>query len=133
MASRKIEDLHPDLQPLCRKFLQIAEEKDIDVLITCTYRSGEEQNRLYAQGRTTPGRIVTRAKAGQSSHNYEIEGKPAAKAFDFVPMVNGKPQWAASHPAWQELGKIAMDLGLEWYGAPGARFREFPHVQLPRR
>jgi peptidoglycan L-alanyl-D-glutamate endopeptidase CwlK len=130
MASRKIEDLHPDLQPLCRAFLAQAEKQNIDVLITCTYRSNAEQDVLYAQGRTTPGRIVTRAKAGQSAHNFTIDGKPAAKAFDVVPLVDGKPQWDAGHPAWQELGKIGMGLGLNWYGAPGSRFVEFPHFQM---
>lgn len=31
-------------------------------------RSSEKQAELYAQGRTTPGRIVTYAKPGQSKH-----------------------------------------------------------------
>lgn len=130
MASRRIEDLHPDLQPLCREFLAQAEEQGIDVLITCTYRSNAEQDALYAQGRTTPGRVVTRAKAGQSAHNFLIDGKPAAKAFDVVPLVNGKAQWKKTHPAWQTLGKIGMGLGLNWYGAPKSKFEEFPHFQL---
>lgn len=34
------------------------------------YRSFEEQDALYAQGRTTPGDIVTNAKGGESAHNY---------------------------------------------------------------
>jgi len=130
MASRKIEDLHPDLQPLCRAFLEQAEQQNIDVLITCTFRSNAEQTALYAQGRTAPGRIVTRAKAGQSAHNFTIDGQPAAKAFDVVPLVDGKPQWDARHPAWQALGKIGMGLGLNWYGAPGSAFPEFPHFEL---
>lgn len=130
MASRSIEDLHPDLQPLCRQFLAQADEQGIDVLITCTYRSNAEQTALYAQGRTAPGRIVTNAKAGQSAHNFTLDGKPAAKAFDVVPLVDGKPQWDARHPAWQDLGKIGTKLGLNWYGAPGARFPEFPHFEL---
>jgi peptidoglycan L-alanyl-D-glutamate endopeptidase CwlK len=130
MSSRRIEDLHPDLQPLCRAFLEQARTEGVDVLITCTYRSNAEQDALYAQGRTTPGRIVTNAKAGQSAHNFTLNGQPAAKAFDVVPLVDGKPQWDASHPAWQELGKIGMGLGLNWYGAPGSKFREFPHFQM---
>jgi len=31
---------------------------------------------------------------------------------------------------WQTLGRIGMELGLNWYGEPGAKFREFPHFQL---
>lgn len=130
MASRKIEDLHPDLQPICREFLLNAEDAGIDVLITCTYRSNDEQNALYAQGRTVAGSRVTNARGGQSAHNFTIDGKPAAKAFDIVPMVNGKPQWSSAHPAWQRLGKIGMDLGLNWYGAPNSKFHEFPHFEI---
>lgn len=145
MPSRKIEDLHPDLQPIAREFLRRCNVAGLDVLITCTYRSNEEQNQLYAQGRTKPGRIVTRAKAGQSAHNNTIQGRPASRAFDVVPLRNGKLIWGTSgngldnDPAddltddlelWQRIGQIGMELGLNWYGRPGAKFREMPHFEL---
>lgn len=130
MASRKIEDLHPDLQPICREFMAQAESRGVDVLITCTYRSNVEQDALYAQGRDKPGNIVTRARGGQSAHNFTLDGKPASKAFDVVPMNNGKCMWSAAHPEWQILGGIGESLGLDWYGNPSAKFREFPHFQL---
>ncbi|MDF0606648.1 M15 family metallopeptidase [Neisseriaceae bacterium TC5R-5] len=132
MPSRKIEDLHPDLQPICREFLRRCEAAGLDILITCTWRSGEEQNQLYAQGRSKPGARVTNAKAGQSAHNHTIQGRPAARAFDIVPMVAGKPMWDAQHPAWQQAGQIGMALGLNWYGRPNAPFREFPHFELAK-
>jgi peptidoglycan L-alanyl-D-glutamate endopeptidase CwlK len=47
--------------------------------ITCTHRSNEEQNQLYAIGRTVKGKIVTNAKAGQSKHNSY-----PSKAFDIA-------------------------------------------------
>lgn len=131
MPSRKINDLHPQLQPLCREFLQRAEAAGVDVLITCTYRSNEEQEALYSQGRTKPGNIVTRARAGQSAHNFKIGPAPAAKAFDVVPLDEfGHCIWDASHPDWQTLGRIGTEIGLNWYGAPGSKFREYPHFQL---
>lgn len=130
MASRDPKDLHPLLQPLFAKFRAEAVVQGLDFILTCTYRSNAEQEELYAKGRTAPGFIVTRARGGQSAHNFLLDGKPAAKAFDIVPVVNGKPEWSAAHPAWQALGKIGMDLGLNWYGAPGAKFREYPHFQL---
>lgn len=129
MASRKIEDMHPALQPLVHQFLAQAEHAGVDVLITCTYRSNEEQTRLYAQGRTAPGKIVTRAKAGQSKHNHTINGKPASLAFDIVPLVDGKAVWDAKHPHWQILGAIGQKVGFKWYGAPGSPFKEFPHFE----
>lgn len=130
MASRKIEDLHHNLQPICREFMQKVLDAGVDIIITCTYRSNEEQNELYAQGRTKSGLIVTRARGGQSAHNFTIDGKPAAKAFDIVPMIGGKPIWSVGHKAWTIAGKIGMELGLNWYGAPGSSFVEFPHFQL---
>lgn len=129
MASRKIEDMHPALQPLVRQFLQECDKAGLDVLITCTYRSGAEQDQLYAQGRTKPGPIVTRARAGQSKHNHTLNGKPASLAFDVVPMIDGKPMWSSKHPAWQAIGKIGQSVGFKWYGAPGSSFREFPHFE----
>lgn len=129
MASRLLSDLHPWLQPLAEEFLRQAKQRGIDVLVTCTYRSNEEQARLYAQGRTEPGKRVTNAKPGQSKHNYTQNGRPASKAFDVVPLVDGKPMWNAAHPAWKELGEIGVSIGLEWAGN-WKRFREYPHFQL---
>lgn len=68
MASRDKKDLRPELVQAYEK----AKEKyyslypnDPQPFITCTYRSGEEQNKLY---NSKPK--VTNAKAGQSPHNY---------------------------------------------------------------
>lgn len=79
---------------------------------------------LYAQGRTEPGPIVTRAKAGQSAHNYGF-------AIDVVPLVNGKPDWNGHDLIWQEIGQIGQRRGMRWYGAPQAKFPELPHFEHP--
>ena len=130
MPSRSLEDLHPRLRPLAEKFLSACARAGLDILITCTFRSRAEQDALYAQGRSQPGPIVTRARGGQSAHNFELDGKPAARAFDIVPLVHGKPVWDNKHPGWQEAGRIGIELGLNWYGRPGAPFREYPHFEL---
>lgn len=130
-SSRALEFLHPDMIPRVHLFLRTAKEAGIDLLVTCTWRSNEEQARLYAQGRTTPGRRVTNAKPGQSMHNFTLpNGAPASLAVDVVPLRAGKPVWAASDPVWQEAGKHGEAAGLEWAGR-WTRFREFPHFQHP--
>ena len=129
MASRKLSDLHPDVQPLAQKFLDKCAAENIDILVTCTYRSPKEQNILYAQGRTTPGKIVTNAKAGQSNHNHEIGGLPASKALDVVPLRAGKPVWGTKGDdlnLWMRVAEIGESVGLEWAGR-WKRFKEFPH------
>lgn len=145
MASRSIGDLAPSTQVLCNRHLDRCrrdlelKKRSVDVILTCTYRDDEEQNRLYAQGRTTPGRIVTNAKAGQSAHNAKTpQGKPAAKAYDVALIVNGKALWV-DDPAtpenemelWEIVGQHGVAAGLKWYGAPGAKFPEKPHFQEP--
>lgn len=153
MASRKLTDLSPAVEAMAIKFLSDCSDdpwfqrNGISVLITCTYRSGQEQDMLYAQGRTTPGRIVTNAKAGQSWHNaVDVHSLPAAEAFDFVPLRAGKPVWGTSGDGvdddpsddhkddlevWQRCGAHAVNCGLNWYGSPGSSFKEFPHCQNP--
>jgi len=134
MASRLVTDCHPILQPMLRACIVGWANEHLDVLVTCTWRSGQEQNLLYAQGRTAPGNIVTNAKAGQSAHNFTIEGRPASLAFDFVPMLNGKPDWngtGADFVLWSRAAAVAKRAGLKWYGEPGAPFHELPHCEHP--
>ncbi|WP_374420981.1 M15 family metallopeptidase [Chromobacterium sp.] len=130
MASRAISDLHPQLQPLAEAFVRRCRDAGVEALITCTWRSGAEQDALYAQGRSRPGPKVTNARAGQSAHNAMRHGSPAALAFDVVPLIGGKPVWDAHHPHWQLMGEIGAALGLNWYGRADAPFREFPHFEL---
>lgn len=146
MASREIKHLHPDVQVLhnkwydrCRRDVELL-KRGVTVLVTCTYRDEEEQARLYEQGRTKPGAIVTNAKPGQSKHNNKLpDGTPAALAFDFVPLLHGKPMWSAvDDPAtpdvdeqwvWHRVGEHGEAVGLKWAGRWTGRLREYPHLE----
>lgn len=122
--SRDLHDLKSEVRPLVDSFLAAGLAEGIDILVTCTLRTNEEQAALYAQGRTTPGIVVTHAKAGQSAHNYGL-------AIDVVPIVNGKPDWIGAHPIWQQVGRLGQAAGLEWAGGPDYPFHELAHFQLP--
>lgn len=134
MASRRLSDLHPDVAHLAQQFLSKCEMAGIHVMVTCTYRSEEEQQALYDQGRTKPGNIVTNAKPGESLHNCKYPlGTPASRAFDVVPIVNGKPVWDGTDPVWDQIGMIGIGIGLEWAGewtVEREHFVEKPHFQL---
>lgn len=121
--SRDINELHPLVAELCRKFITKCKESKIDVIITSTYRDAASQNALYAQGRTTKGRKVTNARAGQSFHNYRL-------AFDFVPIINGKAQWD-DLVTFTKCGEIAESLGLQWAGR-WVKFKELAHCQYTK-
>ena len=106
--SREIDHLQPAVARMCREFIFLCAEAGIDVIITATRRTMEEQAALYAQGRTKSGPRVTNAAPGQSWHNWGC-------AFDFVPIKNGKADWN-NIMTFGKCGKIAESVGLEWGG-----------------
>jgi peptidoglycan L-alanyl-D-glutamate endopeptidase CwlK len=118
--SRNLDDLAPPAKQRAEAFIAAAKAKGIDLLVTSTYRDSESQDALYAQGRTAPGAIVTRAKAGQSWHNWRC-------ALDVVPLVNGKAIWD-DQAVWKQVGEIGKSCGLEWAG-DWKTFKEYPHFQ----
>lgn len=120
MSSRKLEDLCPPARTRAGAFLQKCKDAGIDVLIYCTFRDNKEQDGLYAIGRTLPGKRVTNAKGGESWHNFHA-------AFDFVPLLAGKPQWANT-ALYLRCGEIAESVGLEWAGR-WKSFKETAHCQ----
>lgn len=129
MSSRSLFDLHPDLYPKAILMIKLLGEQGVDYLCYCTFRPDSEQNKLYAQGRTEPGKIVTYARGGQSKHNFTLDGKMASKAFDGAPLVGGKIVWDIKHPHWQKIGEVGHSLNLTW-GMDWKKFKEMPHFEL---
>lgn len=124
ITSRSLDDLLPPVHERAKKFLDLAKADGIDLLVTCTYRDFEAQERLFAQGRQLPGAIVTYAHGGDSWHNWR-------RAFDIVPMRAGKPVWSIrghDRDLWMRVGELGQMCGLEW-GGSWPRHPDFPHFQ----
>ncbi len=68
----RIAKIHPKLRSEAANILIEIQSKGIDIRITQGLRTTAEQDALYAQGRTKPGGIVTKAKGGSSFHNYGL-------------------------------------------------------------
>jgi peptidoglycan L-alanyl-D-glutamate endopeptidase CwlK len=122
--SRDLNDLRPECRRLVDPWLDDCAAAEIDLLVTCTLRTIQDQAVLFAQGRTTPGPIVTNAKPGQSAHNYGL-------ALDVVPLIHGKPDWSGTSPVWVSLANLGQARGLQWLGAPDSSFKEQAHFQHP--
>jgi peptidoglycan L-alanyl-D-glutamate endopeptidase CwlK len=123
-TERNIASLHPKAQERARAFMQLAvpliKRYGLDVRIISGLRTFAEQDALYAQGRTSKGRIVTNARAGYSNHNFGI-------AFD-IGVFQGKT-YLGEHALYDELGPLGESLGLEW----GGRWKTIvdkPHYQF---
>lgn len=119
----KIQTLHPKLRPIAARFINKVEEYlNKQLRITDGYRTFEQQNALYAKGRTKPGAVVTNSKGGQSYHNYGL-------AFDAYYTKDGKVDLKTTIK--QDVADIAKELGLDW----GGNFKTIvdkPHFQLTK-
>lgn len=124
---RGIDKLHPQMQKACNKFLEECQKQDLNVLITETLRTQAEQEALYAQGRTTPGNIVTNARGYSSPHCWGV-------AFDFCRNVKGK-EYDNSDGFFDKVGKIAKTIfdNTEYDLFWGGDFKSFvdkPHIEM---
>jgi peptidoglycan L-alanyl-D-glutamate endopeptidase CwlK len=123
-SEKRLSQVHPELARRVRLAITELNGQELNIQVVQGLRSFDEQNVLYAQGRTAPGKIVTNAKGGYSNHNFGL-------AVDLCPFLSdGKPHWSASEGTWKAIGKAAERQGLEW----GGRWKTFvdrPHVQLP--
>jgi peptidoglycan L-alanyl-D-glutamate endopeptidase CwlK len=144
LNTQRITPLFPPLIVAANNFIADCAEQGANILITQGLRSWAQQDALYAQGRTAPGKIVTNAKGGQSYHNFGL-------AFDICLIdLNGQPIWDTTKHEWalaKEIGElhagsvdtrldpefvaeiIAQDLDLS-LGADWVKFKDIPHYEL---
>ena len=116
--SRDINDLREDVRGAVRIFLARCEAAGLNVLIANTLRDNEYQAKLYAQGRTTPGTIVTNSKT-TTFHG-------AGLAFDICRNVKGHEYDDLSF--FSDCGKIGKEIGFSW-GGDWKSFVDRPHFQ----
>lgn len=119
LSENKVLTLHPKVRDKVTEFINKAEAQGIKLRVTSAYRTHAEQTALYEQGRTKPGKIVTNAKAGESSHNF-------GTAIDVVPIVNGVADWNTD---WNKIAVIGKSLGFSW-GGDWKSFKDKPHFEM---
>jgi len=86
-------------------FIPIANLYGYELRITSDFRSQAEQDKLYEQGRSENGHIVSWAVPGKSMHNYGF-------AVDVV------DRWHGYNADWKKLNKIAKFCSLEQVDDP---------------
>lgn len=94
-------------------------------IVTQGYRSVAEQDKLYAQGRTEPGVIVTYKRAGESKHNLV-----PAQALDVAFLLdNGQVSWSAELLARFARLMKAANPAMRW-GGDWKTFKDRPHFEV---
>jgi peptidoglycan LD-endopeptidase CwlK len=123
-SEKNISTLKPEVQPLARKLIELATEQGINAKVISGYRSYQEQDALYAKGRTAPGPKVTKARAGYSYHNFGL-------AFDVGIFSKDGKEYFGESPDYAKVGRIGKNLSLEWGG--DWDFCDPPHFQFNPR
>ena len=125
-----ITGLHPIVAESEGVLVRMSARRGIKVVITHGYRSEEEQDSLFAQGRSSSGNIVTNARGGESYHNYGL-------AIDFALRTpSGEIVWDMERDDngngkadWMEVVDLAKELGFTW-GGDWTSFPDYPHLQM---
>lgn len=96
--------MHPSIQWGREALAARLTPKGIQLVLVEGDRSPERQAALYAQGRTTPGKRVTYARAYESAHNWGL-------AIDVRPEPDTPANWRTLR---REAAAIGWGLIGEW-------------------
>jgi peptidoglycan L-alanyl-D-glutamate endopeptidase CwlK len=130
---KRLTGVHPTLQAKVLRLLNAMDALGHPMMVTDGVRTTAQQQALYAQGRTKPGKIVTYTDgvAKKSNHQAKEDGYGHAVDCCFLVDIDGDgpddPSWDETHP-WAWYGAIAKMLGLSW-GGDWQSFQDKPHVE----
>lgn len=111
-----LNQLHPDILPLCNRLLNDLAAKGYSVKVLTTYRSPAAEDALSS--------AVTSVTSKTSKHCFTLNGNPAAKAFDIGFFnadgsyeTNGADQrYTDAGALWLSYAAQYPGLGLVWGG-----------------
>jgi peptidoglycan L-alanyl-D-glutamate endopeptidase CwlK len=143
--SVKIEDLQPDVQVKVKAALSEMDSKGIKYSVQYTFRTLNEQEALYSQGRKSLIEVnAIRKQANMqpisdSDNSYTVtncdgvdnqSAHQTGRAIDIVPIINGVPSWpSAGHGYWQPIANVMKSHGFTW-GGDWTKFPDLPHYQI---
>lgn len=107
--------LYPPFARRVDEAIESCRKAGVHVMIFEGWRSPQRQASLYAQGRTAPGKVITKADAWQSIHQLGL-------AVDIVFDKNGQPSWDGDYA---KVAPHFQVFNLEWLGGIGDK----PHFQ----
>jgi len=126
-SKNKLTGVHPDLVLCAEKALSYGL---MDFSVVQGVRTEAQQEALYAQGRTAPGKIVTWTK--KSNHLLQPDGY--GHAIDICPFIDGKLDWdnlenfkflaTLMFRAADEINAV-----IEW-GGHWTKNKDYPHFEI---
>lgn len=126
---RKLDGVHPDLVTALEEVFDEMDAEPAQMFVVMGTRTAEQQAKLYAQGRTEPGNIVTNCDGvkHRSPHQPHDDGFGYAVDCAFI----GSQPFDQRHP-WELFGEKLEARGIVW----GGRFShpvDLDHAELKPR
>jgi peptidoglycan LD-endopeptidase CwlK len=123
--NRDLSLLHPAFRAAVAAVLGELQGAGIPFELFEGFRYPDRQAWLYAQGRTRPGAVVTKAAAWSSYHQYGLAADFVLRFDDpATPRHAMEWSWRGERAWWERLHEVGCAHGLE-----PLRF-ELPHLQL---
>lgn len=134
----RVAKLHPKIRDEVKALIDAAESKlpaTVAIRVVQGLRTFEEQDKLYQQGRTKPGKKVTNAKPGSSYHQYGLSidfcfviDKDGNGSFETISWDTLKDADKDGLPDWEEMVRTFEAAGWE-SGKRWSKFVDAPHLQ----
>jgi len=134
-TEKNLATLDPNALATMRQLVALAKKigKDhgVTVKVLSGNRSWEEQDKLYAKGRTAPGKVVTNARGGQSNHNFGIAiDFGIFKGSSYLDGSKTKSKKDLAHRVHKAIGEAAKTSGLDTKWGGDWRKPDYPHHEI---
>lgn len=120
-----IRSILPVAQEKCRELLALFKANALRVKVLSGVRTYAEQTAIYAQGRSKPGKIVTRAKAGQSNHHWGLAWDIGLFSQEGAYLGERKDEPLYKFAADTSRVMGGLERGADWPNP------DLPHYQIP--
>ena len=126
-SEKRLMYLHTNLQKF---FIELLKISPYDFSISQGVRSAEEQNKLYQQGRTVQGKIITNCDGYKIKSKHQAREDGFGYAGDIVILVNGKVTWEEKYyKEVARVGRVLMEkYNIDW-GGDWKKFKDLPHFE----
>lgn len=129
-----VHALHPKVVDAVSAIVTEAKARGMVVGLQSGLRTGAQQDKLYALGRTVVnpdgktdtrpmGLIATNARAYESYHCLGLAADIVFKD------AKGNWTWNKKPEEWDALGAVGKMFGMAW-GGDWSRFPDYPHFQM---
>lgn len=125
--TQRLIGVHPRLVTILTEIFAGMDAAGHPMFVVQGMRSFAQQQAIYAQGRTLPGKIVTMKDGIRHPSDHQVRPDGFGHAVDCA-FVDAEP-FGDQHP-WEKFGEVLEAAGLIW-GGRWQHPHDSPHAELP--